>query len=158
MIKADKSRVALRAFSNIAKVWSLTEEEQVLILGEPAQATFDAWRREETAEVTKDTIERISYVLGIFRAINTLLPNKELAAEWVRRPNNAPIFAGTSAVERMTAGNVSDLYVVRQCFDAEVSPLKNGGDRSFGVLRGDISIADDFCESPKDIIDSMEGL
>lgn len=119
MTNLDKGRVALRAFFNIAQVWELTEEEQLIILGQPDQATFDAWRREEVSFLERDTLERISYVLGIFKAINTLLPDKRIAAEWMRKPNSAGIFGGASAVDLMTAGNVSDLFLVRQYLDAE---------------------------------------
>lgn len=157
MTNADKNRVALRAFFNITKVWGLTEEEQLLILGQPAQTTFEAWRREEPSSVARDTLERISYVVGIYQAINSLLPDKAIAAEWVRKPNNAPIFGGRSAVDRMTAGNVSDLFAVWQYLDAEGPPLNNAESRLFGVLRGKISIPDDFDETPQEIVDAMEG-
>ena len=157
MTNLDKGRVALRAFFNIAKVWGLAEEEQLLILGQPAQTTFEAWRREEPSSVTRDTLERISYVVGIYQAINSLLPDKEIAAEWVRKPNSDPIFGGGSAVNRMTAGNVSDLFVVRQYLDAEAPPIGNAGNRLFGLLSGKISIRGDFDETPQDIIDAMEG-
>lgn len=122
MTKVDKDQIALRAFFKIAKVWRLTDDEQLCILGQPDQATFDAWRRDEGLVVARDTLERISYVLGIFQAVNTLLPNKQIATEWVRRPNQAPVFGGTSALDRMLAGNVSDLFVIRQYLDAEAPP------------------------------------
>ena len=157
MTKVDRDRIALRAFFNIAKVWGLTEDEQLSILGQPDQTTFDAWRHGEGLALAKDTLERISYVLGIFQGINTLLPDKEIAAAWIRQPNDAPIFGGSSAIDRMTAGNVSDLFVVRQYLDAEAPPLNISRDRLFGALKGRISIADDFNETPPDIIDEMEG-
>ncbi|MDP4574119.1 DUF2384 domain-containing protein [Qipengyuania sp. G39] len=157
MTRVVKDRVALRAFFKIAKVWGLTDDEQLSILGQPDQATFDAWRHGEGPTLPRDTLERISYVLGIFQGINTLLPDKEIAAAWVRQPNDAPIFDGISALDRMTAGNVSDLLVVRQYLDAEAPPLKTSRDRLFGALEGKISIADDFDETPPDIIDVMEG-
>jgi len=37
----------------------------------------------------------------------------------VRRPNDAPLFGGKSALERMLSGNVADLYIVRQYLDAQ---------------------------------------
>jgi hypothetical protein len=37
----------------------------------------------------------------------------------VRKPNAAPLFSGRSALDRMTSGNVADLYVVRQYVDAQ---------------------------------------
>ena len=156
MTKSDRGRVALRAFFNIARIWGLTEDEQLRILGEPCQATFEAWRREEQSDTSRDTLERISYVLGIFQAINTLLPNKEIAAAWVRKPNNAPLFGGISTVDRMAAGNVSDLYVVRQYLDSEASPSGARGKRMFGAMKGKIWIAEDFDQTPPDIIKAME--
>jgi len=41
------------------------------------------------------------------------------ADEWIRQPNNAPLFGGRSALERMLSGQVADLYVVRQYLDSE---------------------------------------
>jgi len=157
MTRVDKDRVALRAFFNIANVWGLTDDEQLSILGQPDQATLDAWRYGEGPALARDTLERISYVLGIFQGINTLLPDKEIAAAWVRQPNDAPIFGGISALDKMTSGNVSDLFVVRNYLDAEAPPLNTSRDRLFGALKGKISIADDFDETPPDIIDVMEG-
>ena len=42
---------------------------------------------------------RISYVLGIYRALQILLPEPERADAWVRRPNDAVPFGGRSALE-----------------------------------------------------------
>lgn len=107
--------------------------------------------------VARDTLERISYVLGIFRAINTLLPDKQIAADWVRRPNDASVFSGASALDRMLAGNVSDLFVVRQYLDAEAPPINTSRNQLFGAFEGEVWIADDFDETPQNIIDAMGG-
>jgi hypothetical protein len=37
----------------------------------------------------------------------------------VRKPNDAPLFGGRSALDRMISGNVADLFVVRQYIDAQ---------------------------------------
>jgi hypothetical protein len=71
--------------------------------------------------VPRDSLERISYVLGIFKALQVLFPVPQIADDWVRQPNNAPIFGGASALDRMLAGNVCDLYVVRKYLDIVVS-------------------------------------
>jgi len=39
----------------------------------------------------------------------------------MRTPNKAPIFGGQSALDRMAAGNVSDLYVVRKYLDGQLN-------------------------------------
>ena len=66
-----------------------------------------------------DTLERISYVLGIYKALQILLPDAARADAWVRQPNSAGPFGGRSALERMMGGNVGDLFVVRQYLDAQ---------------------------------------
>ena len=60
----------------------------------------------------------MSYVLGIYKALQILLPDAEAADAWVRKPNAAPLFGGKPALHRMLSGNVADLYVVRQYLDA----------------------------------------
>lgn len=110
---------ALRTFFNIAKAWALTETEQMKILGLRSRSTLNSWKSGAVTKISRDALERVSYVLGIYKAINILLPDPIRADAWIRKPNHAPIFGGRSALERMTAGNVSDLYVVRQYLDAE---------------------------------------
>ncbi|MGZ5131764.1 MAG: MbcA/ParS/Xre antitoxin family protein, partial [Caldimonas sp.] len=51
--------------------------------------------------------------------LHILFPVAERADEWVRKANTAPLFGGRSALDRMLAGQVSDLYVVRQYLDAQ---------------------------------------
>lgn len=108
----------LRAFFRIAELWRLSAEEQRILLGSPARSTFFKWKRGDAAALPRDVLERISYVLGIFKALEILLPRAESADGWIRRPNDAPPFGGRSALDRMLSGNVGDLYAVRQYLDA----------------------------------------
>lgn len=116
---ADLGGPALRTFFNLAKAWKLSEQEQMQLLGLNSRSTLHAWKGGRVTKISRDTLERISYLLGIFKAINILLPDSERADEWMRRPNTAPLFGGRSAMERMTTGNIGDLYVVRQYLDAQ---------------------------------------
>ncbi len=119
----DLSGPALRTFFNIAKRWALSEQQQMRILGLESRSTLQNWKSRAKAQaaisVGRDAIERISYVLGIYKAINILLPIPERADGWIQAANTAPIFGGKSPLDRMTSGNVSDLYVVRQYLDAQ---------------------------------------
>jgi hypothetical protein len=109
----------LRAFVRIAERWGLTVDEQLRLLGEPARSTFFAWRKHpDKASLPRDTLERLSNIVGIYKSLQILLPDAAAADAWVRKPNNAPLFAGRSALERMLAGNVSDLNLVRRYLDA----------------------------------------
>jgi len=110
---------ALRTFFKIAELWGLDADQQMVLLGVTARSTFYKWKKDAEAALPKDTLERISYILGIYKALQILLPNEAAADEWVKRPNSAPLFAGRSALDRMLSGQVADLFIVRQYLDAQ---------------------------------------
>jgi hypothetical protein len=109
----------LRAFVALADVWGLTIPEQLRLLGVGSRSTFFKWKREANPRLPRDTLERISYLLGIYKSLRILLPDDAAANAWVRKPNDAPLFGGGSALDRMLSGHVADLFVVRQYLDAE---------------------------------------
>ena len=109
----------LRAFANIAEAWGLSVADQLKLLGIASRSTFFKWRRETSPRLPRDTLERLSYLLGIYKSLQILLPDAKAADEWVRKPSQAPLFGGHSALERMLSGQVADLYVVREYLDAE---------------------------------------
>lgn len=109
----------LRAFARIADLWHLSVPEQLTLLGLVSRSTYFKWRKDPQPKLPRDTLERLSYLLGIYKALQVLLPEARAADEWIRRPNDAPLFGGKSALERMLSGNVADLYIVRQYLDAQ---------------------------------------
>jgi hypothetical protein len=108
----------LRAFANIAEAWDLSIAEQLTLLGIASRSTFFKWRRERNPRLPRDTLERLSYLLGIYKSLQILLPDADAADAWVRKPNDAAPFGGGSALDRMLSGQVADLYVVREYLDA----------------------------------------
>ncbi len=114
----------LRAFARIAEAWALSVDEQLALLGQPPRSTFFAWRKQpEKAALPRDTLERLSNILGIYKSLQILLPEPAAADAWVRQPNTATPFGGGSALQRMLAGNVSDLNLVRRYLDG----VRGGG-------------------------------
>jgi hypothetical protein len=113
------SPAALRTFFRIAGLWRLSTAEQLVLLGGPGRSTLFKWKRDPGVALPKDTLERISYVLGIYKALQILLPDPKASDAWVRKPNRAPLFGGRSALEVMLGGNVADLYLVRRYLDAQ---------------------------------------
>ena len=84
----------LRAFANIAEAWGLSVAEQLTLLGIASRSTFFKWRRERQPRLPQDTLERLSYLLGIYKSLQILLPDTRAADEWVRKPNEAAPFGG----------------------------------------------------------------
>ncbi len=111
--------MALRTFFRIAGLWKLSVEEQMTLLGLTTRSTFFNWQKKPEVSLPRDTLERISYVLGIYKALQILLPSDQAADGWIRRPNANPLFGGRSALDRMLSGQVADLYTVRQYLDAQ---------------------------------------
>lgn len=115
----DLAGPALRAFFRIAAAWGLKSGEARRLLGDPPESTFYKWKKLQDGAPGRDVIERISYLLGIFKALELLFPDPTRADAWIRRPNDAAPFGGRSALDRMLSGNVADLYVVRSYLDAQ---------------------------------------
>ena len=116
----DMAAAGLRAFFSIARDWGLNTDAQMVLLGTPGRSTFFKWKSApETADLKRDTLERLSYILGIYKALQILLPDTTAADAWVKKPNTAPLFGGQSALDRMLGGNVADLMVVRQYLDVQ---------------------------------------
>ena len=116
---AEMSAAGLRAFVRIAEAWKLSVDEQLCLLGAPARSTFFAWRKNPTGAVLpRDTLERISNLLGIYKALQILLPDEAAADAWVRKPNTAAVMGGRPALAHMLAGNLADLSRVRRYLDS----------------------------------------
>ena len=115
----DVSKPALRTVFRIFAAWGLGNKEQIKLLGSPPKSTFYRWKQGEKVVLSQDTLERLSYIFGIYSALQVLLPRPEAADAWIKKPNAAPLFGGCSALERMLSGQVADLFVVRQYLDAQ---------------------------------------
>ena len=110
---------ALRTFFRIGEQWALSREEQMKLLGLTATSTYHKWKGDQDVRLGPDTIERISYVLGIFKALQILLSNPYLADGWIKKTNDAIPFGGHSPLAHMLQGGMQSLWEVRQYLDAQ---------------------------------------
>jgi hypothetical protein len=108
---------AIRAFFNIADRWALTNDEQQALLGWPARATFFKIKKGNVSTLSFDTLERISLILGIYKALHILFADDALADQWVKLRNTNPLFGGTPAIQFMTQ-SIDHLYQVRRLLDS----------------------------------------
>lgn len=115
----EAGQAMLRTFFAIADAWKLTAAERMALLGVRSRSTYHLWREGRSGALSADTVERLSYLFGIYKALQILLPSPEAADAWIRKPNAAPLFNGQSALERMLSGRVADLYEVRRYLDGQ---------------------------------------
>jgi uncharacterized protein (DUF2384 family) len=106
----------LDVFFKLAEIWDLSTEQQVKLLGSPGRSTYFRWRK-DGGNVSADTLERISHLGSVYKALSILLDSPEAAIRWIRRPNR--FFDGASALDIMLSGNLSDIIRVRQYVDAQ---------------------------------------
>lgn len=64
---------ARRVFARIADVRSLSEEEQASILGQPVGVAFQI--DDVSGDIQTETLERVSYLIGIHRALHAIFPH-----------------------------------------------------------------------------------
>jgi hypothetical protein len=113
------SKPALRTFFNIAEAWELSAPEQMRVLGIESYQTLRCLRGGVTT-ISEGTLQRISLVIGPYRALEILLPSPGAANAWVKKANAAPLFEGRPALDLIASGDVADLLVVRRYLDAQL--------------------------------------
>lgn len=106
----------LRAFFAIADLWSLTTDQQIILLGSPSRSTFFKWKK-DGSDLSRDTEERISHLVSIYKALQILVPDPSQADSWLKRANK--YFEGRTALDKMLDGKLSDIYAVRSYVDAQ---------------------------------------
>ena len=111
---------ALRGFFHIMNAWGVSADDARVLLGSPAERTYYAWRQGNAVRVPMDTLRRVGYIAGIYKALQIVYSDAHLADSWVKRPNRA--FGGQSPLDRMRGGDVVDLAAVRTYVDAAQAP------------------------------------
>ncbi len=100
--------------------WNLTPEEIAALLGGITIESYqDMCHRAESGlsiTMTPDTVERLSLLLGIWKALQLLVPveRPDLAFEWFNKPNNSPLLQGKSIKDYLLENNtLESFYTVR---------------------------------------------
>ena len=111
------SAPALKAFFNIMARWKVRDEHARALLGGVSNGPFYEMKRDPDRVVDVDRLTRISYLVGIFKALR-ILHGETLADEWIQLPNRNPIFAGQTPLAYMVQGGLPAIQVVRRLLDS----------------------------------------
>jgi Protein of unknown function (DUF2384) len=118
--KSERERMnpsAIAAFFNIMSKWDVREEEARALLGGVSVHQFRDIQKNPRRTLDADTLARISYLVGIFKALNVLY-SKKLADAWIQRPNSNPIFGGRTPLAYMIKGGLPAMLTIRRLLDA----------------------------------------
>lgn len=111
------SGAALKAFFNIMARWKVRDEDARALLGGVSNGPFYEMKRIPERVLDGDRLTRISYLIGIFKALR-ILHSDDLADEWVRLPNRNPVFGGQNPLAYMVRGGLPAMQTVRRLLDA----------------------------------------
>ncbi len=118
--RAERERLsapALKAFFNILTRWKVRDEDARALLGGVSNGPYYEMKKQPARTLSADTLLRISYLVGIFKALH-ILHAEPLADEWVRLPNANRIFGGQTPLDYMVRGGLPALQMVRRLLDA----------------------------------------
>ena len=108
----------LRTFFNIADDWGLTTDQQRILLGGISKSSLHNWKSGHAAALSRDQLERVSLVLGIYKGMALLFADGDGGKRWLKSENSEGVFGGLSPLARMLRGGIEDLYVTRRYMDA----------------------------------------
>lgn len=118
--KAQRERLsasALKGFFRLAAAWQVRDDDARELLGGLSSSSFYEWKKNPARILEVDRITRISYLLGIYKALHILYGN-ELADGWVHLPNTNTLFGGRTPLATMLGGGLLAMQAVRRLLDA----------------------------------------
>jgi hypothetical protein len=118
--KAERERLtpsASKVFFNIVEKWNLRDGDARVLLGGVSNEQLYELKITPKRTLDTDMLTRISYVVGIFQALN-ILYSKTLADAWMQCPNANRIFAGRTPLEYIMKGGLPAMQIVRRLLDA----------------------------------------
>jgi hypothetical protein len=120
---AERERLspsAVRAFFDIMEKWSVQDTDARALLGGLSDGQYDKMKMKPEQILRADTLTRISYLVGIFKALN-ILYSEQRADAWVQRQNTNCVFDGKTPLAYMMEGGAAAMQVVRRLLDARIN-------------------------------------
>jgi hypothetical protein len=110
------SQSAIDGFFAIMDKWHVSiERAGDLLGGMPRSSVYKL--KTAAGTLRQDELTRISYVVGIYKALHILLPD-ELPDKWVNQPNNNFLFSGQTPLDYIVRAGIPGLQQVRSLVDA----------------------------------------
>jgi hypothetical protein len=117
-VRERMSPAAVKLFMRLSNLWRLAVDQRRALLGDISRPTYHNWQRGKVGTLSRDQLERISLVLGIYKGLKLLFADEASATRWLTSPNRDLPFGGQSPLERVLKGSIDDLYVVRRYIEA----------------------------------------
>ena len=115
--RARLSAAATKGFFNIVHQWQIKDDDARELLGGLPSSSFYELKKNYNKTLDVDRLTRISYLIGIYKALH-ILHGDALADAWVKMPNQNRLFKGASPLAFMESGGIVAMQSVRALLDA----------------------------------------
>ncbi|GAB3531363.1 MbcA/ParS/Xre antitoxin family protein [Photobacterium alginatilyticum] len=112
------SSTGFKAADNILHNWGCTASQTQDILKIPNSTYFKYRADPQSASLTDDQLERISYILSMHSALRVVFDNQDNVRDFMSMKNHNPYFEGRTPLEVISSGRFGDLYEVFTRIDA----------------------------------------
>ena len=116
VLTQEEGAAMFRAALNLFGKWGVTDEQGAVLVDMPVRS-YRRWKSEGPGRLSRDVRARLSNLIGIHKSLRIIFQEAQRGYDWVRAPNAA--FAGSSALDVMLGGELTDLMRVRRYLDAE---------------------------------------
>jgi len=113
------SQPIFQVFLNICDEWELSVPHRLKILGGIiSESTYHNWKSGKSIKLNLALLERISLILGIYKALNLIFLNDIKAHQWLNAQNDEALFSSISPLNFILQGPVENLNRTRKYLDA----------------------------------------
>lgn len=114
---AFPDNVAWQALENLIARFRLSQAEGQILMGNMPHSSYYKGLSQHNVRLNRDQRERISYLLGIYKALRILFTDAEQAMTWINRANTLPPFHGKTPRAYLMEGSLVRLAEVRRFLD-----------------------------------------
>ena len=111
------NEIIWKSLNNLVKRFDLKEKEALILMGNMPRSTYTTGTAKGNIKLDRDKRDRVSYLLGIYKALRLLFDDSTQAVTWINRPNQLAPFYGMTPKAFMLEGSIVRLAEVRQFLD-----------------------------------------
>lgn len=114
-VTQEEAAAMFRAALALFGKWELTDEQAATLLDMPLRS-YRRWKADGPGRLSRDGSARLSNIMGIHKALRIIFSEAQRGYAWIKAVNT--VFAGSSALEVMLGGELTDIMRVRRYLDA----------------------------------------
>lgn len=114
-VSSEEAAAMFRSALGLFSKWELTDEQAATLLDMPVRS-FRRWKAEGPGRISRDGAARLSNLMGIHKALRIIFSEAQRGYAWIKAGNT--VFAGSTALDVMLGGELTDIMRVRRYLDA----------------------------------------